>query len=91
MLRGTGAHAFAAFRGADSGAAKLIVDADEVELIREQDREPLDYQVRLHFGLPRDCMDGQREFSVTINDQLRSSNWMLAPNARPRCCSIAFP
>lgn len=72
MLQGEGPHALSAFRGADSGAAKLIVDAEEVELISDSDREPKPYRVQLHFGLPRDAIEGVREFNVSIGDQTQT-------------------
>ena len=69
LLQGSGSHAISAFRAADSNAPKLIVDADEVELISESDRRPLPYRVNLYFGLPRDATAGTREFEVSIGDQ----------------------
>ena len=72
MLHGSGAHTMTAFRGNEPGTARLIVDAEEMELVRDEDREPMPYRVQLHFGLPRDCVEGQREFAVSINDQSRT-------------------
>ncbi len=69
LLEGEAAHSITAFKANETGAAKLIVDADELELISDRDREPLPYRVRLHFGLPRDCTEGTREFIVKIGDR----------------------
>ncbi len=69
LLRGNGPHAASAYRGTDSGAAKLIVDAEELELVDDRDRMPIPYRVRLHFGLPRDVSEGRRSFDVKIGNQ----------------------
>ncbi len=88
MLRGEGAHAMAAYRAADPAAAKLIVDADELELVSDSDREPMPYRVQLHFGLPRDATAGERSFAVKIGEQ---SQAVTLDAVQKRTSKVTFP
>ncbi len=69
LVRGTGSRSAAAFRGRDSGAARLIVDADEVSLVDESKVVPQAYRVRLHFGLPQASSQQTRQFDVEVAGQ----------------------
>ena len=69
IISGTGKRLAAPLRGKDNVPATLTVDADETSPAQDKSVEQVPYRVRLHFGVPRNSLDQERRFDVSIMGQ----------------------
>ena len=69
FISGVGKRTAAASRGEGSGAARLIVDADEANDHAATQRSDRRYRVRLFFAAPRNPKSGVRRFDVVLQGQ----------------------
>ncbi|WP_373652311.1 PQQ-binding-like beta-propeller repeat protein [Schlesneria sp. DSM 10557] len=82
VIRGQGQRTVATVRSRDAtGAARLVVDADEVTPVDDSAARLDPYRVRLHFGVPESAPKEFRQFDVEIPGQGRIDNIQLGGTA----------
>ncbi len=66
MIRGSGKRVATAFAAGKTGAARLLVDAEEIKMQPDPNAEQRPYQIQLFFGLPKSVGKSVRQFSVSV-------------------------
>ena len=83
VITGRGKRVAGSFRGRDSAAAKLIVDADEAASAPETSEPDQPYRVRLYFGVPSTLASKKRIFDVSIQGETVLKNITLGGVSQP--------
>lgn len=70
LIRGKGKRIATAFTAGKEGAAQLFVDTEEVRILPDPNVARSPYRVKLFFGLPKSVGSSNRQFSVSVQDDI---------------------